>query len=297
MLEAKRQRSSKGPLVEDRLTEELASLGLRANDARAYLALLRHGPASAAEVADAAGITRPKVYETLKSLERAGFCLPYSTGVSRYQAVPPDLAISELLRRREQTRLEAEKRDQQTAQRVLASLPREASVDAGGQDGYMTAVVGRDDTLDMFREVASRAEHQLDIILGSPQIEPPETGLQAQLEALERGVKMRIIYDSSLMDVREQYEHLLLHGAQFRQLAIAPLRLALRDSGAEGLVALVARSGAEYHAASVRIIYADLVAPFQILFNRQWRQATPVVALEQQRRSRRRTGAKAATKR
>jgi HTH-type transcriptional regulator, sugar sensing transcriptional regulator len=272
--------------VEDRLTEELVSLGLRANEARAYLALVRHGPVSAAEVADAAGISRPKVYESLKSLERIGFCLPYSDGASRYQAVPPTLAISELLRRREQSRLESEKRDQQTATRVLAELPNEPEASAGGPDGYMTAVVGRDDMLELFRGIASRAEHQLDIVLGSPQIEPPETGMATQLDALRRGVKMRIIYDSNLPDVSESYDELVANGAQIRKLESAPLRLALRDSGGEGLVALVARSGADYHAASVRIIHSELVAPFQILFNRQWRQATAVSLKRARRRGR-----------
>jgi sugar-specific transcriptional regulator TrmB len=262
--------------VEDRLTEELVSLGLRANEARAYLALVRHGPVTAAEVADAAGISRPKVYESLKSLERIGFCLPYSSGVSRYQAVPPALAISELLRRREQGRLEAEKRAQETASRVLAALPSDAEANDSGADGYMTAVVGRDDMLELYRGIASRAEHSLDIVLGSPQIEPPETGMQTHLALLERGGRIRMIYDSNLPDVLEAYEALLANGAQIRKLRSAPLRLALRDSGGEGAVALLARSGDEYHAASVRLIHSELVAPFQMLFNRQWRQASPV---------------------
>jgi sugar-specific transcriptional regulator TrmB len=154
--------------VEDRLTEELVSLGLRANEARAYLALVRHGPVSAAEVADAAGITRPKVYESLKNLERIGFCIPDGAGVSRYQAVPPALAISELLRRREESRLDAERRDQETANKLLDSLPSGAETSEGGADGYMTAVVGRDDMLELFRRIASRAEHQFYIVLGSP---------------------------------------------------------------------------------------------------------------------------------
>jgi HTH-type transcriptional regulator, sugar sensing transcriptional regulator len=273
-------------VVEDRLTEELVSLGLRANEARAYLALVRHGPVSAAEVADAAGISRPKVYESLKSLERIGFCLPYSAGAARYQAVPPSLAISELLRRREQSRLEGEKHDRQTAARLLSELPGEPDGSGGGANGYMTAVVGREDMLEMFRGIASRAEHQLDIVLGSPQIEPPETGMQTQLEALERGVKIRIVYDSNLPDVVKAYQPLLTKGAQVRKLASAPLRLALRDSGGEGLVALVARSGADYHAASVRIIHSELVAPFQILFNRQWRQASPISSTKSRRRAR-----------
>jgi hypothetical protein len=120
-----------------------------------------------------------------------------------------------------------------------------------------------------------------------PQVEPPETGMQTQLAALERGVRMRIIYDSNLPDVLDQYADVLANGAQIRRLESAPLRLALRDSGGEGLVALVARSWSEYHAASVRIIHAELVAPFQMLFNRQWRQATPVAPENPRRRGRR----------
>jgi len=50
----------------------------------------------------------------------------------------------------------------------------------------------------------------------------------------------------------------------------------LRDSGAEGLVALVATLGDTVVATSVGIRHPELATPFQVLFNRQWRQAAPL---------------------
>src|SRR5579871_111651 len=165
--------------MDDELTEQLVLLGLRRIEARAYLALVRHGTATAAEVADSAAVSRPKVYEALKVLEREGFCLTQGHNVARYQAVAPAIALAELGRRRQQARAAASKRDEELTRSLLATLPAQTDADWGGpSDGYMVATVGGDKMLAMFEEITQRARSQLDVVLGSPQIAPPIVGLK-----------------------------------------------------------------------------------------------------------------------
>jgi sugar-specific transcriptional regulator TrmB len=52
----------------DQIVEALLSYGLNEYEARAYLALLQHGPAVAGEISRRSGIPRPRVYDTLQRL-------------------------------------------------------------------------------------------------------------------------------------------------------------------------------------------------------------------------------------
>jgi sugar-specific transcriptional regulator TrmB len=261
--------------VDDELIERLTGLGLRKNEAMAYLALVRHGVATAAEIADSAKVSRPKVYEALKGLEHEGFCVVTTTSnVSRYQPVEPALALGELKQRREHARELARRQDEDLAGDIIANLPFSDESSAPLADGYMLARV--DEQLTMFTELATRAQRQLDIVLGSPQVTPPDIGLQPEIDALERGVKLRVIYNTDALAHEDAFSTLAAAGAETRWLADIPLRLALRDSGTEGLVSLVAPTEAGMVSMSVGIRHRELATPFQALFNRQWRQAAPV---------------------
>jgi hypothetical protein len=150
----------------------------------------------------------------------------------------------------------------------------------------MLARVG-DELLSLFTELANRAERQLDIVVASPQVVPLDIGLQSTIDALERGVKLRVIYNTEALAHEEASKTLAAAGAEARWLADIPLRLGLRDSGAEGLVALVAPTEAGMVELSVGIRHRELATPFQALFNRQWRQAAPI-SVHERRASRRR---------
>ncbi|MQA08957.1 MAG: hypothetical protein GEU98_10505 [Pseudonocardiaceae bacterium] len=261
------------------LADQLRTLGLTSNETKAYLALLTHGPATAAEVADAAEISRPKVYGTLKSLVQMGFCLPTGDSVARFQPMPPELALNEWITRRTQERRAQTRREEQAADEVLRMLPRVDAPD-NREEGFMEVGVGVQKTMDMFGDLAERAEFQLDIVLILPQILPREAWNQYELQAIGRGVDVRVLYERNA--ISEGAPHLPIHdaGGLIRVADNPPLRLALRDRGREGIVSLVEAAGDTLVATSVAIRHPELAAPFQILFNRQWRQAQSVENLE-----------------
>lgn len=259
----------------------LGDIGLKADEARSYLALLEHGPGTAAEVADAAGIRRPKVYETLKSLGQRGFCLVTVGRVTRFQALPPEVALAEWTQRRAHERALATQRDEDLAQELVRTLPEPDGAPRDGGRGYMEARVGVQRTLEMFHEIARHAVRRLDVVVGEPVIQAREQWGQYEIEALRRGVRVRVIYASALLADERRYRPVLEAGGEARRAEELPLKMLVRDDGAEATVSLVDHSGDEFVAMSVMIRHPELATPFQLLFNREWRRAAPLAGTDE----------------
>lgn len=85
------------------LHETLAQLGLSGRETDVYLALLKHGPASIRDVAQAAAINRGTTYEVLKGLRDKALVSYFPKGKRRYFcAEPPELLVKLAEDRREQ---------------------------------------------------------------------------------------------------------------------------------------------------------------------------------------------------
>lgn len=74
----------------DQLVEALLAYGLNEYEARAYLALLHHGPAVAGEISRRSGIPRPRVYDTLQRLIEASLVTEHGGAPRRYAPLPLD---------------------------------------------------------------------------------------------------------------------------------------------------------------------------------------------------------------
>jgi sugar-specific transcriptional regulator TrmB len=262
--------------VPDEVLTLSASLGLTSNEIRAYRAMLRFGSLSstAAEIADAASITRPKVYETLKSLEQKGFCLATGDTVMRYRPVDPAVALQEWTRRRALERDAENARDGNLADQLHSLLPTppDGEADPGGE--FMHVASDPEQTMTMLTHFANRSSRQLDLIVTNPLIveDDSETLVRA---ALERGAHVRVLYDTSLFrEAPNRGAQIESAGAEVRSSDDLPLKMSLRDHGAEAVISLVSRSDSDIAAVAVSIRHPELCAPFQILFNRLWRQAT-----------------------
>jgi sugar-specific transcriptional regulator TrmB len=89
----------------DQLVEALLSYGLNEYEARAYLALLQHGPAVAGEISRRSGIPRPRVYDTLQRLIEASLVTEHGGAPRRYAPLPLDdflHQVSSQFRRRQE---------------------------------------------------------------------------------------------------------------------------------------------------------------------------------------------------
>jgi sugar-specific transcriptional regulator TrmB len=255
----------------DSSAQKLVDIGLTLNEARCYLALLHIAPATAAEIANASGVPRAKVYATLKSLEQRGFCFPSGDRVTRFRAVDPELALAELTRAREHERRLAGERDRHLRSELAEALPATPDHMPEDSDEIMQHTGGKDPTIKVYEGLISRTEGRVDIVHGIPMLQDPDRWNRAEVEALARGAQVRVLFPSSELAAEHRYEEVVEAGGEVRIARGSPLKLVVRD-GAEALVAL--RNPAdELHPTCVAIRHADLVAPLQLMFSREWRRA------------------------
>lgn len=76
--------------ISNELVDTLKAFGLTEYEAKVYLALLRRGLSTAREVAEASGVPRPKVYETLERLVSASLTVVHTSDPLSYVPLPLD---------------------------------------------------------------------------------------------------------------------------------------------------------------------------------------------------------------
>ncbi|MBY0450405.1 MAG: hypothetical protein K2X01_07265 [Cyanobacteria bacterium] len=81
------------------LIEKLKDIGFNTYEAKVYLTLLKHHPATGYEVSKESGVPQARAYDTLKALENAGVVVPIDGKPVTYLPISP----SELLDRHERS--------------------------------------------------------------------------------------------------------------------------------------------------------------------------------------------------
>lgn len=258
----------------DGSTEHLVELGLTLNEARCYLALLEAAPATAAELAEASGVPRPKVYATLKTLEQRGFCYPSGDRVTRFRPVDPELALGELSRAREHERRLADERDRQLTVDLVRGLPAPPEELPEDTREFMQHTGSPGSTIEIFERMIETTERRVDIVHGVPVFQEPANWNRFEVAVLGHGVQVRVLFPTLEMAGEHRYEELVEAGGEVRVARGTPLKLLLRD-GTEALVAL-REPRDEMHPTCVLIRHPDLVAPLQLMFSREWRRARSI---------------------
>ncbi len=254
----------------DGAANELIELGLTLNEARCYLALLQSGPATAAELAETSGVPRPKVYATLKLLEQRGFSYPTGDRVTRFRAVDAELALNELARTREHERRLADERERQLRADLIKSLPTPPEPSTSRHDEVMH-LAGSEATMATYERMIREAKKRVDIVHGLPVLQDPADFNRFELDALQRGVQVRVLVPDRTLAVEHRIGELTEHGGDVRYTDGVPLKLVICD-GIEAMAAL-RNPDDPAHPTCVIIHHADLVSPLQLLFNREWRKA------------------------
>lgn len=255
----------------DEVVRRLIDLGLTMNAARCYIALLGHPSSTAAEVAEASGVPRPKIYTTLKALEQRNFCVSSGSAVARFQAVDPELALTEWIRGREHERQLMNRRDRDNVAELVDMLPQPPDAGAEGLDSIMQLTHGPEETVRLLEGLLDRASSRVDIIHAPSVFQPKSRWNVHELAALRRGVRVRVLVPTRKFADQRHCEELASAGAEVRQASKSALKLLLRD-GAEAILTLNAPTSTQPSVVVIR--HADLVAPLQLLFNREWRRAT-----------------------
>lgn len=179
--------------AQSELVAALAPFGFSPYEAKAYIALLSGGPMNGHEVARAAGVPPPKVYETLERMTAKGAVLVQRGEPITYAAVPAAAYLDAARRRFE---------DQQArASDLLAALP------ARRDPGLIWSLREREAVLSAAREMIETAQRSLFAALWDREL----AGLSPTLEAASRrGVAVHVAV----------YGHGALAGPQIYDLSL-----------------------------------------------------------------------------
>jgi HTH-type transcriptional regulator, sugar sensing transcriptional regulator len=116
--------------------ETLAELGLSHRETDVYLALLKHGPASIRDVAQAAGVNRGTTYEILKQLKDKTLVSYFPKGKRRFFcAEPPELLLKLAQDKQEQLSFAVSTLAQDIVPDLRARVPESATTNVHHYEG------------------------------------------------------------------------------------------------------------------------------------------------------------------
>ncbi len=214
--------------IPDRHVEQLTRLGLTMYEAKAYLALIRRGSSTAAEVARIAGVPRQRIYDVLASLVERGLSSTRPGKVVKYVASPPDSAIQRLVSDHRQTLAELERGANDMIEQ-LAPAFREGQGVTDPLD-YIEVLRDRRAINERFQELQESIDHEILVFTKPPYATPPqeeEKGLEVSQTHTARSVYEFSIFDdpATIEGVRGFIEA----GEEARFVPELPLKLVIID--------------------------------------------------------------------
>ncbi len=203
----------------DVIRRYLKDLGLTQYETDAYMVLLEKGLLTATECSAASGVPRPRCYDVLRSLMEKGLVRMEPGRPVKYSAIPPDIGLMNLYK----TYRDNVERDLEAKERSLKFLLDQLSQlytrqDYGDIEEYVW--VSKEDLnplshLEILRGVKSM------FYLITPYSESIDSEMEfynALLDALKRGVKIKLIQPISGIVNFQAYDFLISNGMEIRHM-------------------------------------------------------------------------------
>lgn len=246
-----------------------AVLGLSEDEERAYHALTRARSATPGQLREELGGTAEDLMWVIAGLESKGL-VSWTTGSPRrLLAAPPSAAVDVLALKIE--------RDLQRARVAAARLAAEWSQVARVReaDELVEIITGTDAMLRRFEAMISSAQDEILGFAAAPIIAPDEVNLGINIEALNRNVSLRTIYERAVLDTPGFSDVIAAceaAGEQVRLIDQVPSKMVLVD-GTVGL--LPVHVDVQHAQPSAAVIHAPLTRTLTALFEELWRRAMP----------------------
>lgn len=247
----------------------LRSAGLRPAEEATYLVLVRQGAASIAHLAERANLTVAQVRRAVMALEREGFVHRTPPPQERVVPVPPELAVEQLIRRRQ----EELERTREAAHRLAAEVQNRSS--NRRTEELIEIVSGRSAVGRAFDRVQRAARREVRVLVAPPYADPAAVN-QTQLDREAAGVTYRAVYDVTALDDAAIARNLTTHvrsGEHARLAESLPTKLAVAD---RELALLPLAWTASAHDAALLVHPCGLLDALIALFETVWAQATPM---------------------
>ncbi len=251
--------------------KQLEELGLTRNEAKVYLAMLGRPAYKAAEIAQAAGVPRPKVYEALSNLQNKGFCYPVPGNVAQYSAIAPAEALHDFQRRQEQEyQVEVARRRLMMSGLVEELLPLFNTGQAEtGALRYIDVLYERTRITQVANDLLASAKDSIFIFEKEPYAQDPRLLNAFELEALHRQVPVKGIFEEQTSGLNERIEALQKAGAEIRITSSLPMKLIVVDDRA-AICALRDPITGQQSLTSLRIEHPDFARAMHLLFESVW---------------------------
>ena len=212
------------------LTEDL---GLTPYEARAYVAVLYHGPLSPKGVNQKSGIPRPRTYDVLNSLVGKGLLMEQPGKPSKYLAVDPSIGLKKLMEDMEERTIRQVKQQWGAVEGLVSSLSGPyASTRDGEPEENVVWVTRRDSAMIAKYSEAIRSVEDSFIIATALPTASDKNILAAVKDSLKKKKTCRAIrrigsdWSKKELDV---YEELIDLGDDIRHLEYDGLTFAVFD--------------------------------------------------------------------
>ncbi len=194
--------------LSEHLLKGLMSFGLSGNEAKTYLALVQLRQATARAVARLANLPRQEIYRVMPRLERLGIVEVIVSKPTRFLAVPPEDALSELIDR--QTEIFAQKvselqKNKKTLENELKKVEGKSAGIALPKPVHYALISGRHQVNEKIQEMLRKAKTE--VLWMSPKYEIIHAVLHDRDKILrqcaEKHVKVRVLTEVDEKNVKE----------------------------------------------------------------------------------------------
>lgn len=253
------------------LEQQLQAIGLSPQEAQIYSALVRHGSLGASAIAKLINVPRSSVYPALDALTDKGLLEAEAGYGSRFSAVPPSDALPSLLAREQETLQQR----QAIAGEVIAGFAAVAEPVEALADNLIQVIRNPRAASERFDRLHLEARRQIEGFIKAPFLMRP-SDLPVQQRALQRGVRIRGIYEQAVLDEPEVKPFLakwVSAGEEARVFAGSlPHKLALFDR--ESVLLPLFMPGDQVRTLFIR--HPQLAISLGMLFDSLWERSTPI---------------------
>ncbi|WP_049575078.1 helix-turn-helix transcriptional regulator [Nonomuraea sp. SBT364] len=251
----------------------LEAIGLSPQDEAVYDALVRRTQATATEIVHDCHLPPSAARRILQSLVALGLATRSTGRPARYVAVSPDSSLEAIVRERERTL-----QDVRSHVRSLMDIYR-ANTRFAHPGELIEVVSGRDEVNHRWVQMQQNTRFQMRGFDRPPYAAPQEhtESNPIELNLLKRGVKYRVIYDTSVLELPGWLDDVtagMRHGEQARIAGDLPMKLGISDDRL-AIIPLL-RAGDDAVSASYLIHPSPLLDALVALFEATWERSMPV---------------------
>lgn len=248
----------------------LGALGISDLAGQLYRLLLEMPGMSLSEAARRVGTNTGRTRDALYELESKGLATLSAGRQASYQPTSPELALGILIRQREQDldRIRAAVADYQ------ATFVNATS--AGSPEHLVEVVLGRQAVVQRVTHLQRAAEREILVFDTPPYVAEHRQVTDAEVAHLRRGVRARVIYDRTALEVPGQLvalRQMAEAGEEARLLDHVPTKMMIADR--RYAIVPLGREGPGVDGL-VLVNAPPLVDALTALFESLWRMATPV---------------------